>query len=216
MGKQVHQEASRDGVEKKLYKLRCIKRLLIHIITIVTTMDICQLTPEQLYQRLCESEFNAWPYEKRNLGEEMTLVKISSCGYWRSMFFMDHRVQRAFIFIDAHFRLLTVNQEDINWESLEKLPQKAKETATELYFGYPSFIYSFNQGVALVCWQLVPDGRYYMDEDGYGMEDDDEVNIYGVIDRTGKVIVPFRLTNDSSEHQLMLQEAIQILQARDR
>lgn len=55
-----------------------------------------------------------------------------------------------------------------------------------------------------------------MDEDGYGMEDDDEVNVYGVIDRTGKVIVPFRLTNDSSEHQLMLQEAIQILQARDR
>lgn len=179
-------------------------------------MDICQLTPEQLYQRLCESEFNAWPYEKRNLGEEMTLVKISSCSYWRSMFFMDHMVQRAFIFIDPHFRLLTVNQEDINWESLEKLPPKAKETATELYFGYPSFIYSFNQGVALVCWQLVPDGRYYMDEDGYGMEDDNEVNIYGVIDRTGKVIVPFRLTNDSSEHQLMLQEAIQILQARDR
>ena len=51
-----------------------------------------------------------------------------------------------------------------------------------------------------------------MDDDGYGMTDDEEVNIYGVIDRTCKIIVPFRLTNDSSEHQLMLQEAREILE----
>lgn len=175
-------------------------------------MDIYQLTPEQLYQRLSGKPYKAWPYSKSNLGEEMTLVKISSCGYWRSMYIMDHTIQRAYIFIDACFRLLTVNQEDINWESLNQLPQKAKETAKELYFGYPSHIYSFHQGVALVCWQLIPDGRYYMDDDGYGMTDDEEVNIYGVIDRTCKVIVPFRLTNDSSEHQLMLQEAREILE----
>ena len=81
-----------------------------------------------------------------------------------------------------------------------------------MYFGYPSNIYSFHQGVALVRWQLIPNGRYYMDDDGYGMTDDEEVNIYGVIDRTCKVIVPFHLTNDSSEHQLMLQEAREILE----
>ena len=33
---------------------------------------------------------------------------------------------------------------------------------------------------------------YYMDEDGYGKTDDDEVEIYGFIDRKGNVIVKFK------------------------
>ncbi len=31
----------------------------------------------------------------------------------------------------------------------------------------------FKNGVVLVEWTLYPDGRYFMDEDGYGMEDND-------------------------------------------
>lgn len=37
---------------------------------------------------------------------------------------------------------------------------------------------------------------YYMDEDGYGMTDDDEVEIYGFIDRCGKVVVKFQQINE--------------------
>jgi len=42
-----------------------------------------------------------------------------------------------------------------------------------------------------VRWQINPDGRYYMDDDGFGMTDDEEITLLGKIDRTGKVVVPF-------------------------
>lgn len=29
---------------------------------------------------------------------------------------------------------------------------------------------------------------YYRDEDGFGMTDDEEINLYGAIDRKGKVV----------------------------
>lgn len=37
-----------------------------------------------------------------------------------------------------------------------------------------------------------PDGRYYMDEDGFGMTDDKEVEMYGYINEEGKVTGKFR------------------------
>ena len=43
-----------------------------------------------------------------------------------------------------------------------------------------------------IGWQLTPDGRYYMDEDGYGMTDDEEITIYGQIDQQGKVVKKFK------------------------
>ena len=54
-------------------------------------------------------------------------------------------------------------------------------------------IYEYKDGVAEVRWQLNPDGMYYRDEDGFGMTDDEEINLYGAIDRKGKVVKKFTL-----------------------
>lgn len=48
---------------------------------------------------------------------------------------------------------------------------------------------------------------YYMDEDGFGMTDDQEVNIYGFIDRTGKVLVKFKNIKNDGELKEMRKEA---------
>jgi hypothetical protein len=48
------------------------------------------------------------------------------------------------------------------------------------------------EGLARVDWMLYPDGRYFGDEDGFGMEDNDEVNIYGYIDTNCRVVKKFR------------------------
>lgn len=89
-------------------------------------------------------------------------------------------------------KLVTVTQDDIDWDSLKELPEDVQRTARALSFHFPSFIRKFQNGVAEVSWQLNPDGRYYMDEDGYGMTDDEEVEIYGFIDQNAKVLVKFR------------------------
>ena len=53
----------------------------------------------------------------------------------------------------------------------------------------------FKDGKARVGWMLYPDGMYFADEDGYGMEDNDEVNIAAVIDEDCKVIEKFKLVD---------------------
>ncbi len=39
---------------------------------------------------------------------------------------------------------------------------------------YPTNIRGFRHGTAGVEWQIKPDGRFYRDEDGYGMTDNVE------------------------------------------
>ena len=68
--------------------------------------------------------------------------------------------------MDSDERLVTVTENDINWTSLKKLPEDAVYVAQCLSFHFPSFIRGFKNGVARVDWQLNPDGRYYMDDDG--------------------------------------------------
>lgn len=77
-------------------------------------------------------------------------------------------------------------------------------------FHFPSFIREFRNGVEQVDWQLNPDGRYYMDDDGYGMTPDVEINIHGFIDRNGHVLVKFRYVSDNKELEVMRKEAEQI------
>lgn len=110
--------------------------------------------------------------------------------------------------MDKHQILCTVTEDDIDWESLKNLPKDAQEEARALSFHFPSFIRSFKNGVAKVSWQLNPDGRYFMDEDGYGMTDDEEIEIYGFIDQNAKVVVKFKNINeDYSELDTMREVA---------
>ena len=82
--------------------------------------------------------------------------------------------------------------DDIMWETLASASERALYRAECFSFHFPSFIYRFKDGVAKVKWQLNPDGMYYMDEDGFGMTPDVEYNIYGFIDRQGRVLSKFR------------------------
>lgn len=40
-------------------------------------------------------------------------------------------------------------------------------------------------------WMVQPDGRYFGDDDGFGMEDDDEIVLTAGMDRTGRFVTPF-------------------------
>lgn len=77
-----------------------------------------------------------------------------------------------------------------------------------LSFHFPSFIHRFNGGVAEVSWQLNPDGSYYMDDDGFGMTDDEEIEIYGLIDWNANVVARFRNIKSDDELAEMRHQAI--------
>ena len=93
--------------------------------------------------------------------------------------------------MDAGEYLVTVTDEDIDWTSLEGLSEEVIARAQNHDGHFPTIVYGFQNGIAEVMWQINPDGRYYMDDEGFGMTDDKEVALWGKIDRTGKVVVPF-------------------------
>lgn len=45
----------------------------------------------------------------------------------------------------------------------------------------------------IMRWQIQPDGRYWADEGGFGIEDDLEVTLYTYIDQHGQFTGPFRI-----------------------
>ena len=51
-------------------------------------------------------------------------------------------------------------------------------------------------GLIALSWMLYPDGRYFADEDGFGMEDNDEVTVYCVMNENLEVIRPFAPVED--------------------
>ena len=62
-------------------------------------------------------------------------------------------------------------------------------------------IYDYEDSIAKVRWEANLDGMYYRDEDGFGMTDDDEINLEGAIDRKGNVVKKFSLEQKPSKNR---------------
>ena len=74
-----------------------------------------------------------------------------------------------------------------------------KECAQRLSALFLTFVIRFQNGVAELHWQLNPDGRYYRDDDGYGMTDDEEITVCGFIDADMNVLVKFQYIGDDMQ-----------------
>lgn len=155
--------------------------------------DIDMSEEEKLYRDLCLSQYQGLPLVLNDLGEDMELVIQVIGRYWKPRYLMDKEARCAYEFMSIDEVLQIVTDEDIDWDSLKGLPQDAFERAKAHSFHFPGHVYQYKNGVAEVEWQLNPDGMYYRDEDGFGMTDDEEINLYGSIDKKGKVVKKFTL-----------------------
>ena len=147
---------------------------------------------KERYALLITDTYKSRPWETEDLGEGMAVVNQCIGEWWKPRFIINHNTHEAFVFMDGQERLMNVTLDDIDWEAIKHLPEEALERARSLSAHFPTFIRMYKNGVAEVKWQLNPDGRYYMDSDGYGMTDDVEVNIHGYIDQHAKVVKAFR------------------------
>lgn len=155
--------------------------------------DIDMSEEEKLYRELCLSQYQGLSLVQNDLGEDMALVTQVIGRYWKPRYLMDKEARCAYEFMSIDEVLQIVTDEDIDWDSMKGLPQDAFDRAKAHSFHFPGHVYQYKNGVAEVEWQLNPDGMYYRDEDGFGMTDDEEINLYGAIDRKGKVIKKFTL-----------------------
>lgn len=168
------------------------KRLLKHLKP-GETLD------EALYRKLTEKKLSKNLYEVHELREDMAVVHQVINGWWKPRYILNHSTKTAFEFMSHSQYLLTVWDEDIEWSTLKKLPDEVIERAKEQFAMFPTFVEGFHNGVARVRWQINPDGRYWMDEDGYGMTRDVEVELQGYINKEGKVVGKFRLLSDKDK-----------------
>lgn len=151
---------------------------------------------EKLYRILKAPKYSTGIYKVENLGEGMSIVNETINGWWKPRFLLNNETKNAYEVMTGGQIIMLADVDDIEWDSLEKLPEDAIITAQRYSFMYPSFVRYFENGVACVQWQLNPDRRYYMDDDGYGMTSDEEVNIYGFIDKEANVIIKFQVVDE--------------------
>ena len=155
--------------------------------------EYANMSEEELYKVLGTSLYKESPYSQGSLGEGMTLVRQAIDGYCKPRYLMDDDAKCAYEFMSEREQLVAVTDDDIDWGSLEGLSEKVVDIVKCRAFVFPGDIYHYENGVAEVRWEINPDGRFYCDEDGFGMTNDKEINLYGVIDRKGKVVKKFTL-----------------------
>ncbi len=150
---------------------------------------------EKLYMVLSAMDFNRNGYSISELGEGKSVVEQVIGGWWKQRYLIDKKNCRAYEIMNGNMDFVNFTTDDVDWASIEQLPEKAKMQAREMSAEFPTFIGKFRNGVAEVSWQLNPDGRYYMDEDGFGMTSDEEIAVYGFIDSETNVLVKFQYIN---------------------
>ena len=58
---------------------------------------------------------------------------------------------------------------------------------------YRTDFVKFDDHSYMILWEVQPDGRYWADEDGFGMTSDEEICLYALLDLDGNYIGPFRV-----------------------
>lgn len=158
----------------------------------MTDYSICIMNAKELYIELQNPRYETYPFSRsKDWGEEMEIVSEVISGYWRMRFLVNHLLKEAFVLMQRDLTLPFISQEDVDWVDVESLDNNSKAYAFSAYYQRFS-VGTFRNGVACVEWTLYPDGRYFMDEDGFGMEDNDESVLYGFIDKKARVVVPFQ------------------------
>lgn len=151
---------------------------------------------EKLYMVLSAMDFTRNGYRVSELGEGMSVIEQVIWGWWKQRYLIDNKNCRAYEIMDGNMDFVNFTTDDIDWNSIKQLPEKAIMRAQEMSAQFPTFIRVFRNGIAEVSWQLYPDGRYYMDEDGFGMTSDEEITVYGFIDAEMNMLVKFQFIND--------------------
>lgn len=149
--------------------------------------------PKQLYKVLAANFKFEKKYYFANRGEGMMQGRDKSTD---RVFLVNKNTKEAWELIAANSRFSFWDASAVEIASVLNMPYRAQRNAIELHAPYHFGINEFNDGIACVSWTLEPDGRYYADEDGFGMEDDDEITIYAFIDRSANILIPFQPMDD--------------------
>lgn len=100
--------------------------------------------------------------------------------------------------LSSEYGKLLVDDNDIDYAAIAKSCKNGIGNAREKAIRYAGLNRwnDFKDGLCAISWMLYPDGRYFADSDGFGMEDTDEEVVYAIIDTDFNIVEPFRPIRD--------------------
>lgn len=145
-------------------------------------------------------------FSMRDMGCSMWVYKSVIDGYWRTRYLVNTLTLTAHEIVGCDLLLKSFTYDDIDMESVCRCEHVANAYRLAAY--YPFDIYPYRNGVAYVCWTLYPDGMYFRDEDGYGMEPCVEESVGAYIDTNCEVLVKFQNVQDRYTRERLYEEAL--------
>lgn len=148
-------------------------------------------------------------YFHRDMGYGMLRFSNRSYGN-KQIFIVNPALKKVYPISEPNGHLVGFTLDDIDWDNVNQLEHNYDAKRLVADYGGLS-IGDYQDGIAYVSWMLYPDGRYFADEDGFGMEDNDEVNISAYIDTQCRVVVKFQDMEDDGKRIRLREEAIKAL-----
>lgn len=134
------------------------------------------------------------------IGEEMAMFYGGSDP---SLYIVNTKTNEMRQLVDTTGHVVGFEEKDFDWEKLKKIEhRRCLDDRVIAYAGIGRYS-DYHDGVCCIRWMLYPDGRYFADSDGYGMEDNDEENIYCILDKHLRVLIPFQPMTDEERGERM-------------
>ena len=113
---------------------------------------------------------------------------------------------------------LLVNDNDIDIEAIAKVCENGLHNAQSKAIRYEGVNRwdGYKNGMCAITWTLYPDGRYFADSDGFGMEDNDEEVVYAIIDTDLNIVEPFRPIDNIEAYLKKLRKNNRTKQTNDK
>jgi len=136
------------------------------------------------------------------------MLRFSNRSYGnKQIFIVNPAIKKVYPISEPNGKLVAFTYEDIDWDNVNQLEHNGDAKRLVANYGGLS-IGDYQDGIAYVGWMLYPDGRYFADEDGFGMEDNDEVNIAAYIDTQCRVVVKFQDLEDDEKRRKLRADAL--------
>lgn len=145
--------------------------------------------PKQLYRKLSRDFDTERYYSFANRGESMILAREDD---GKRIWLLNTEREEARELVGVTGLLSQWHVGAVEISAVFDLPAQVRHIALCVQVPYYFGVEEFENGVAMVKWTLRPDGRFFADSDGFGMDDDEEVNLFAYIDREAHIIVPFQ------------------------
>ena len=107
-----------------------------------------------------------------------------------AVYLINTNEEKVIQLVDEEGNMVAFTKDDVD-ESVIKLDVDS-DNAANLKAHYRFFVYNYKNGQAEVEWTVMPDGRYFADEDGFGAENCSELIAVAIINKDGKLLKPFK------------------------